>query len=327
MSGSLFRQGGRYRTRKTGPHEYTMKIPLPGDQEGRTARECPRPDCSPGYFKVKFGTGITEAQSLAFCPYCRRSADPGDFATREQARYAKDIMMREAHEGIERMMKDALGLGSSGRRKLGGGLFSIEMSYKPGTRPHVRRPFEEELQRAVVCPNCGLDHAVFGLATWCPDCGGDIFMTHVDAEHGVIRKMLGDVERRRTDFGARIAARDIENCLEDTVSVFEAVLKALVVRHLRENGTAEDEVHEILRKRIRNSFQNVHRAQTVAEKVLGVPLFAAAEVEVTSRLAGTFEKRHPITHNLGVVDRKYVENALSAEREGREIRVTVDEVE
>ena len=38
------------------------------------------------------------------------------------------------------------------------------------------------------------------------------------------------------------------------------------------------------------------------------------------------EKRHPITHNLGVVDKKYIERARTAEKEGREILVTVEEI-
>jgi hypothetical protein len=43
-------------------------------------------------------------------------------------------------------------------------------------------------------------------------------------------------------------------------------------------------------------------------------------------LGASFAKRHPITHNLGVVDRKYLERAQSAEREGREVRITAAEV-
>jgi hypothetical protein len=41
----------------------------------------------------------------------------------------------------------------------------------------------------------------------------------------------------------------------------------------------------------------------------------------------TFEKRHPITHNLGIVDRKYLARVESGELHGREIRVSVTEVE
>jgi hypothetical protein len=44
-------------------------------------------------------------------------------------------------------------------------------------------------------------------------------------------------------------------------------------------------------------------------------------------LGRIFEKRHPITHNLGVVDRKYMEKARTAEREGREVLISTREIE
>ena len=40
----------------------------------------------------------------------------------------------------------------------------------------------------------------------------------------------------------------------------------------------------------------------------------------------TFEKRHPITHNLGLVDRKYLRKVRSGELQGRDVRVTADDV-
>jgi hypothetical protein len=326
MSHSLFQEGGEHRIRRTGPDQYEMRITVPPDADGRVARECPSAECSPGYFKVKMGTGITGGQQVAYCPYCRHEAEPNDFTTKDQMRYAKDLMMREAEKGMDRMFRDALGLGSSGSRRIGGGMFSIEMSYKPGTPRHVRRPFGEELRRDVVCPHCTLDHSVFGLAVWCSDCGRDIFMTHVRAEFSVVEKMLSDVDRRRELLGARVAARDIENCLEDTVSIFEAVLRALIGRHMKAKCVTPDQIDEMFRKKIANRFQSVSQSQRILRDEFGIELFADKSADVVETLAKTFEKRHPITHNLGVVDRKYIERVQSAEREGREVRVTAEEI-
>jgi hypothetical protein len=117
----LFREGGPHHIARSGPDKYTMSISLPKDAAGRIARECPSDTCAPGYFKVKLGTGLTEGQQTAFCPYCRHRSEPSDFTTQEQIRYAKDLVLREAHEGMERMFKDALGIGPSGKRKIGGG--------------------------------------------------------------------------------------------------------------------------------------------------------------------------------------------------------------
>lgn len=248
MNRKLFRPGGPLNIEALGADQYRASISLPRDEDGRIGRECPDEACSPGTFKVKPGTGITGGQAVAYCPYCRHEEAPEDFATMEQQRYAKDLVMREAQRGVDGMIRDAFGLGPSGRKKLGGGLISMEISLKSSPLPHVRPPAEDEVRRDVICPNCGLDHTVFGLATWCADCGADIFLTHVATELAVVRSMVGDIERRREVLGRRVAARDLENCLEDAVSIFEASMKALVRRHLTAGGLTTAEVEARLKK-------------------------------------------------------------------------------
>ncbi len=59
----LFMPGGPHNIKRTGPDQYSMSISLPKDTDGMHARECPSEVCSPAYFKVKPGTGITQGQS------------------------------------------------------------------------------------------------------------------------------------------------------------------------------------------------------------------------------------------------------------------------
>ncbi len=323
----MFKEGGPHRIKKTAPDQYTMRIQVPPDSDGLQGRECKHELCSPAYFKVKPGTGITGAQEEAFCPYCRHSDTPDNFVTEGQIEYAKDIALREAYKGISNVIEGALGLGPSRKGRVGGEFFSMELTYKPGLLPQVRSPMEEEIRRDVRCPECGLEHAVFGLATWCPDCGTDIFLAHVEREFSVVRKMLGDVDRRRQELGGRVAARDIENALEDSVSIFEAALRATTKRYLKEREHSDAEIDVAMGKRIGNRFQNVKLAAEVSEREFGVQLFEGIDERKVRALSQAFEKRHPITHNLGVVDRKYLERARSGELEGREIRVTAEEIE
>lgn len=322
----LFPEGGPHNIRNTGADTYEMTVQIPKGDDGRVARECTDAECSPGYFKILPGTGITEDHELAYCPYCRASAPPQQFVTEEQIRYAKDLLAREAMGGVERMMKSALGLGASGKKMLGGGLFSIEMSLKSSPKPTVRRPFEEEVRRDLVCPKCGLNHSVYGLAVWCPDCGEDIFLTHVFAEVSVVRAMLSDVARRRELLGVRVAAKDIENCLEDTVSIMEAVLRALVRRALLQRGTDNAGVERYFRK-LGNAFQNLERTRDILLNEFGIDISEALSVKALGDIAATFEKRHPITHNLGVIDKKYLQRARTIEDEGKEVLVVDTEVE
>jgi len=326
MSNKIFKEGGPYRIKKVGKDEYSLSIDLPIDEDGRIARVCPNNSCSPGYFKVKPGTGITENHSKAFCPYCRHSDDPHNFTTKEQIRYAKGSVTKEAYKGINKMIEDALGLGPSRKKKIGDDFFSIEMSYKPASLPYVHRPLEEILKRDVICPHCGLDHSVFGLAVWCADCGRDIFMTHVEAEYAVIKMMLKDIRRRQKKLGVRVAAKDVKNALEDTVSIFEATLRYLVKRHLTDKAISQDEIESIFRKRIRNKFQNITFASALIKELTEEELFMDLKKEQVDFLEMIFQKRHPITHNLGIVDKKYLEMVRSDEIAGVDVRVTVEEV-
>ena len=241
MNRRLFPNGGPLNAKYLGNSQYNLSITIPTDQEGRLARECPSEGCSPGYFKVRPGTGVT-GQEVAYCPYCRQQAACNDFATKEQARYAKDLVMREAHNGVRGMMRDALGLGASGRRSFGGGLISFELRDDSRPLPPVRRPFDDEVRRDVVCSHCTLDQTVFGLATWCADCGQDIFLIHVAAELDVTRRMMGDVGRREELLGKRVASKDLENCLEDLVTIFEAAVKAMVRRALALRGESSEQI-------------------------------------------------------------------------------------
>jgi hypothetical protein len=325
MSKSFLDDDGVFETRKIGPDQYEMQVPIPTD-DGLVGRECPNAECSPGYFKVKLGTGITEGQVQAYCPYCQQEGEPSDFTTQAQIDYALGVLKNEVIIGIDKSIQKALGLGSSHKKTFGSGMFKMEMSYKPSMPDYVPRPLEEELRRDIICPNCGLEHAVFGLATWCPDCGKDIFIWHVDTEFEVIQKVLSVIDKRREELGARVAGRDIENGLEDTVSVFEAVLKIITKKHLAKIGISPEEIIKRLEK-IRNSYQNINSAGETFRAQTGFELFHNASQDEVETLKTIFEKRHPITHNLGVVDKKYLERVRTGEVEGHEIRVTAQEVE
>lgn len=325
--GELFDEGGDLNIRRTAADEYRMSVSMPVDDDGLIGRECPNEMCSPAYFKVKLGTGITEGQADAFCPYCRRSGEPGDFLTKAQIQYASNLVTREAQKGVDRMIRKAFGIGPSGKKKLGSGMFSMEMTYKPARLPNPPLPVEEVLRRDVICPSCGLEHAVFGLATWCPDCGADIFLTHLESEFDAIRKSLSVVDSRRAELGRRVAARDTENALEDVVSVFEATLKAITRRHLLNVGFPAEQVADLFDRKIRNQFQNPSTAASILAEHIGVSLFDGVSDEDKAFLTSAFEKRHPITHNLGVVDRKYLERAMTGDLEGREIRLSSQEIE
>lgn len=325
MTGIL-REGGPHNARQVGTNQHELSVSLPTKVDGYLGRECPNKQCAPAYFQVKPGTGLS-GQPVAYCAYCRTEDSPQAFATAEQVRYAKEHAVQETMNGVDDLLRTSLGLDSSGRRSFGGGFLSIEVSLETSPASPIVTPFEEELRRDVRCPGCTLDHAVFGLATWCPDCGADIFLIHLRAEASIIRRILAAVPDRHATLGARVAARDVENALEDAVSIFEAALKSTTRRWLATQGRTSQEIETVLATKIRNGFQNPDRAAELYTEVIGKDLFVGVPSVERTALTDTFAKRHPITHNLGVIDRQYLARARTGQLEGREIRVSPAEVD
>lgn len=312
MSDPLLPEGGPHNIRRTDAGDYQFSIGIPTDDAGMVGHACPDEECAPGYFKIRLGTGLTGEQPVACCPYCRHPGALSDFHTKAQKDYAVGILTQEVLQGISRKLGKAVS----------GGLFTLKM----GARAPVPPPLEEELSRELVCPSCTLEHAVYGLAFWCPDCGADVFLTHIQREIGSIQEMIAVIPARRTALGTRVAARDVENALEDVVSVFEAAGKQVLGRWLRDSGKSREQVAGLLGRRVRNQLQNIGTASTVFTDLCGFDPLAALETSERDSLEGAFAKRHPITHNLGVVDRKYLARARTLAEEGRELRVTPEEV-
>ena len=111
------------------------------------------------------------------------------------------------------------------------------------------------------------------------------------------------------------------------VSIFEASLKALTKRHLVASGRDLASVETIMTKTVRNRYQSPTSGAECFKEVAGFDLLSDLDVTQRGSMARTFAKRHPITHNLGVVDRKYLEQVQSAELEGRDVRLTEADVE
>lgn len=320
---SIFNEGGPLRGRRVSNDVHEFSIALPVDADGLLGRQCPEGECSPGYFKIKPGTG-PEGLSECNCPYCGRRGDTSEFHTEEQTRYAADLVEREAMQGIEREFAKALGLGPGRRRVMDGGILSIEVSMKGAPPRHVAQPREEVLRRDLTCEHCTLEHAVYGLATWCPDCGKDVFVGHVRRELATVRAIVDDVRDREARLGVRAAVRDVENALEDAVSVFEYSLRAIIRRSLVARLSREEAEHRVTA--IGNGCQNLQRAEIEVREKLGLELFHGVEPARVSAIRVTFEKRHAITHHLGVVDRRFLDRVRDGGELGREVWVTEEEV-
>ena len=323
---SPFQHRGPYDVRRLGDHRVELSVPIPKDADGMTGRECPEESCTPRYFKIRSGTGAQDGPSRFFCPYCRRAGESGEFHTEAQREFARQHVRNYALELAHDMLSQSLRLGPTGRRTLVDGCVKITAKIEPLRPCRVPNPREEDLRRDVICPNCGLEHAVFGIARWCPDCGADIFPAHVEAEFETLRCVLRSVPQRQESLGAAVAGRDVENALEDTVSIFEAVLKVLARWALEAAGRSAAEASKVV-DAFGNALQNVERGRELYRQHFGFDFCDGLEADTVQRAERIFAKRHVITHNLGMIDRRYLGRVGSGEIEGREIRVGVEEVE
>ena len=138
---------------------------------------------------------------------------------------------------------------------------------------------------------------------------------------------LAASEERRRTLGPWIAAKDEENCIEDLVSVFEVVLKLLVRRRMAAAGKPVEEIDTFLDREIRSQFQNPAVRAPLLLRHFGEDLWSGIPQETSRALESVFAKRHPITHNLGIADRKYVATAQAGDTSGRDVETSAAEIE
>lgn len=97
-------------------------------------------------------------------------------------------------------------------------------------------------------------------------------------------------------------------------------------RRLLVDGHALEDVNTTIAKKVRNRFQSYEGAAEMLNQLFGFDMTNVLDPAGAERLKHTLEKRHPITHNLGIVDRKYLEKVRTGEAEGRDVNLDEQEV-
>jgi hypothetical protein len=266
-----------------------ISIPIPADDDGFTGRECPQQDCE-GYFKIEFGTGLKGEGFPCHCPYCGHTDGHDHFWTKEQVEYARSVAMRKITAALykdlkklefEHKPKGAFGIG-------------ISMKVKPGQPVPIHSYREKQLETEVVCDNCTLRYSVYGVFAFCPDCGQHNSLQILDKNLEVVGKVL--------DLAAgspkELADRLIENALEDCVSALDGFGREVCRVHAK---TSIDPA-----KAVNVSFQNLEGARQHMNGLFKVDLTTALTDEEWKAAAQAFQKRHLLSHTMGVMDDEYV---------------------
>lgn len=287
-----------------------ISVPIQADEEGFTGRECPQSDCE-GYFKIEFGTGLKGEGLRGHCPYCGHTAGHDHFWTKEQIEYATSVAMRQITDALHKDLKEV----EFDHKPRGGFGIGISLKFKPGTPMPIHCYREKKLETEIVCSSCTLRYAVYGVFAFCPDCGQHNSLQILDKNLEVIGKML--------DMAAvsdrELAERLVENALEDCVSAFDGLGRE-ICRVYAKASTDPEKAEKV-------SFQNLKSAKQVIDNIFRFD-FAAGLTEGEWKVAiQAFQKRHLLSHKMGVVDNEYVRKSGDAMAVvGRKVSIHADEV-
>lgn len=289
----------------------TIRVDIPADATGLIGRECPNADCK-GYFKIQPGTGLKGDGLPCHCPYCGNAGAMDDFTTQEQLEYVESVGLRHISDAAVRELKK-FEFNHSPRGLLGIGI-SLKVKHEP--LPPIRHYRERKLETDIVCTNCTLRYAIYGVFAFCPDCG-----THNSLQ--ILKKNL-ELAEKELVLAAEMESPEMQDyligdALENAVAAFDGFGRELA----RVNSARAFDPHQAECV----SFQNIHRADNQLHELFGVRLTAAVDAECWRMLIRCFQKRHLLSHRMGVVDETYMTATNDPEAVlGRKIRISAEEV-
>ncbi|MGA3293838.1 MAG: hypothetical protein ABSE45_07630 [Candidatus Acidiferrales bacterium] len=287
-----------------------ISVAIEPDERGLTGRECPGSECE-GYFKIEFGTGLKGENLPLHCPYCGHTAGQENFWTKAQIEYAQSVALNRITGALLTDLKSL-----EFERKPPRGTLGIGISMRVSGEPHPIRYYQEEkLETDVVCSNCTLHYAIYGVFAFCPDC-------RVHNSLQILNKNLDlclkQVElARETD--ESLSEHLIEDALENAVSAFDGFGRE-TVRVTASSRGLSDKSEGI-------SFQNIARARERVSAIFAFDFAAELSGDEWTLTHKSFQKRHLLAHTMGIVDEAYLNATKDSDAYfGRRVRVTPDEV-
>jgi len=277
-----------------------FSIPIKSDKDGYLGRECPIKECL-GYFKITPGTGV-KGPAPCFCPYCGHSGKSDTFFTKEQIAYARSVVLRKVTDAVHADLK-SMEFEHKPRGAFGIG---ISMKVQPSSPRPIRYYREKQLETEVVCDNCALRYAIYGVFGWCPDCGVHNSFQILTKNIELAKKELALAESADKDLADHL----VGDALENLVSAFDGFGREVCWQKAAD-------IH----------FQNLSGARRRVQEAFGIDFADGLAAEDWESACRVFQKRHLLAHKMGVIDADYVRKANDPGAVvGRKINVSRDEV-
>ena len=197
------------------------------------------------------------------------------------------------------------------------GPFGIGMSVKVkrGQQIPIRNFQEKQLETEIICSVCTLRYAVYGVFAYCPDCGGHNSLQILDKNLEVVDKMLDMSTKEDKELSEKL----IENALEDCVSAFDGFGRESC-RINASKATDPNKANNL-------SFQNLEGVKSSLVQLFNFELDAVITKEEWEIAVRSFQKRHLVAHNMGVVDAEYVRKSDDTQAiVGHKINISTNEV-
>lgn len=301
--------GSRTRNLERLGDRFTVSIPASPD--GLTGRECPVEHCE-GFFRIEFGTGLKGEELPCHCPYCGHQAGHSEFYTREQIEYAQSVAINRITGAV---LKDLKALEFDHRPRPG--TFGIGISMKVTGRPYPIRYYREKaLETEVVCDQCTLRYAIYGVFAFCPDCGVHNSRQILERNLTLAVKQLALAAEKGGDLEDYL----VREALGGVVASFDGFGREIFRIHACRATNPQ--------RAAGLSFQNLPNANTATQQLFGIDLAVALAADEWAFACRAFQKRHLVAHKMGVVDAAYLAvTADPAAALGRKIPVAAAEVE
>lgn len=298
-------------------------IPLEADRNGLLGRECPQEQCSPKYFKISVRAddragGLSDARLT--CPYCGFKDTFQSFHTRSQVDWATAMVAHSVEENVVAELRRAC----EPINQMRGGLFGLRIDVNATPTRPIGRYIEEELKRVRTCQACSFEYAVYGVSYCCPFCGQGTLVEQLRESASTISELAAKAEEIGGIYGARAGEQILADAYKNVVMLFEGFLKRAYGYGI--SRTRDEAATRLLVSKVRTSFQRLGGAEEFFRRDLGFELFDGLAVTEQTKLARVFSKRHVFTHNLGLVDEKFRDQARSWQRVGEEVPVDAGEI-
>ena len=283
-----------------------VSVTIPLDGNGMMGRQCL--ECEQ-YFKLKPGTGLET--SHCHCPYCDYEGNADTFRTPAQLEYARSIAMKQAYNKIVKPQLDKLTntlkqLERNSRNSL------IQIKVKTSGNNYrfpIKYYSESELETNLACDNCGLEFAIYGVFSNCPDCNETNAFLIYKKSLEVIKKKLDIFSK--PEIPDDIIEISLGSILTSSISAFDGLGKEL--RNKKSN---------IYPSKPRNLFQNIFILNKNMDN------FISDKHSDFKGLIKYFQIRHIFEHNMGVVDSDCIKKVPElSSMNGRKYILTISELD